>query len=81
MELDCNRASLSLQVLRNRFDQAACHWRLQAAGGHQWRGEQDRRLQARVSVHLRVGDQGPVAVRRGVQQRQHTEREYFNPVL
>jgi hypothetical protein len=28
-----------------------------------------------------VGDQGPVAVRRGVQQRQHTEREYRHCIV
>jgi hypothetical protein len=63
------------QVLRDGVDQAARHRRLQAPGGDPARGEQDRRVQARVSVDLRLGDPRPAAVRGRLQQRQHPQRE------
>ena len=65
-----------LQVLRDRHDQAPCDRRLEAAGGHAQRGAADLRVQARVPVHLRLGDQGPAPLRRDLLQRQRAQREY-----
>ncbi len=63
------------QVLRDGLDQAARHRRLEAARGHVLRRHQDRRVQTRVSVHLRLGDPRPPALRGRLQQRHHPERE------
>lgn len=49
------------QVLRDRVHQAPSYRGLQAPGGDSRGGEQDRAVQAGVSLHLRLGDQGPPA--------------------
>ena len=56
------------QVLRDGFDQTARHRRLQAARRHLQRRDQNRRVQARMPVHLRMGDPRPSALRGRLQQ-------------
>lgn len=67
----------SFQILRDRFDTAQGHRRLQAEGGHGWSGQQDQPIQEGMPQHLRMGDQGSSAAGGRLHQRQHTERECF----
>ncbi|GIY21094.1 hypothetical protein CDAR_42371 [Caerostris darwini] len=57
------------QVLRDRLHPSPGHRRQQAASGHPRRRGQDRPVQEGVPLHLRVGDQGQVALRRRMYKR------------
>lgn len=48
-------------VLRDGQHSAAGNRRIQATGRHAGSGAQDQRVQARVSVHIRLGDPGSAA--------------------
>ncbi len=63
------------QVLRDGDHQAPGHRGLQTPSSHSQRGSAHLRVQARVSIHLCLGDQGQAAVGRGVQQRQCAQRK------
>ena len=60
-------------LLRNRFDQTACHRRLEASRGHVGRRAEDRALQTRDTVYLRLGNTRSSPHRRHLQSREHPE--------
>ena len=62
-------------LLRERLDQTANDRRQQAARRDGGRRRSHCAVQARVSVDLRVGDQGQTAGRGRLQRRQHTQRK------
>ena len=64
------------QVLRDGIDPAARHRRLQAARRHQRSRQQDLAVQARMPVHLRVGDPRSPAPGSRLQQRHHPQRKW-----
>jgi hypothetical protein len=56
------------QVLRDRFHQTSSDRGLETQSGHHTGGFQDRRLQARMPVHLCLGNSRPTALRGRVHQ-------------
>ena len=66
-----------IQILWDRINQAPSHWGVQASGGHARRGGEDIGVQARVSQHLRLGDQGQAPFGGGLQCWQCAKCEYL----
>ena len=66
-----------IQILWDRINQAPSHRGVQASGGHARRGGEDIGVQARVSQHLRLGDQGQAPFRGGLQCWQCAKCEYL----
>ena len=50
------------QILRDRINQTESNRGVQTPCGHAWSGGEDIGVQAGVSQHLRLGDQGPAAL-------------------
>ena len=63
-------------LLRERVDQTAHDRRQQTPRSDDGRGPPHFAVQARMSVDLRLGDQGPTAHWRRLQWRQHTQRKH-----